>query len=197
MPPPPPPPPPPMQPTDVRILTNPTPQNFASVSVSALVSGSGSDQKLTSVSNADSDQVHIRYSNGGYYEIEMPGKAWEQLGFAKGVTPTDPSTAVDFQPVSAPQNGASLDTFAAKTEGYNYWELPHGLTGAAGSAGSPSARALRWDRFRPSEPPATTGLSKAIRPDHLGRFQRLLHCRRPRVGRLELRFRQGRRLTVR
>jgi len=75
------------------------------------------------LSSADADQVHIRYSNNGYYEIQMPGATWEQLGFAKGTIPADPAFATDFQPVSAPQNGASLITSISRTQGYNYSEM--------------------------------------------------------------------------
>jgi len=128
-PPPPPPPPPPssLGPEDVRILANPTAQTFASAGVSATGTGSG----FTSLSKADADQVHIRYSSGGYYEIQIPGAAWEKLTFAKGTIPADPATANDFQPESAPQGGAYLITEIARTKGYKYSELAAWSDGAS------------------------------------------------------------------
>src|SRR6185312_11085902 len=126
IPPPPPPPPPPsspLTPQQVAIFPNPTPQTFASVGVAATETGSGATMGFAGLSSADADQVHIRYSNNGYYEIQMPGATWEQLGFAKGTIPADPAFASDFQPVSAPQNGASLITSISRTQGYNYSEM--------------------------------------------------------------------------
>ena len=122
-PPPPPPPPPPQQSSAVNIFANPTPGTFASVSVSGTTTGSGPSLGLGSISKADGDHVHIRYSSDGNYEIQMPGAAFEKLTFAKGVVPQDPETFNFFQPASAPQNGAYLVTENARLQGYNYSEL--------------------------------------------------------------------------
>ena len=78
-PPSPPPPYPPAGPPPVKIFANPTPVEYASVGAS--VSGPGGNldtyssasATLGPVSASDADQPHIRFSAGGYYEIEMPG----------------------------------------------------------------------------------------------------------------------------
>jgi hypothetical protein len=121
--PPPPPTSPPPQGAAVTIFSNPIPGMFASVSTSAPRSGSGSALTLGDVSKNDADQVHIRYSSGGYYEIQMPGAAWDTLIFAKGSVPQDPAFFNYFQPQSAPQNSAFLATEIARTQGYRYSEL--------------------------------------------------------------------------
>jgi len=120
---PPPPPPPPPQSAAVTIFSNPTPGTFASASVSGTITGAGTSLGVGSVSKADADQVHIRYSSDGNYEIQMPGGAFEKLTFAKGVVPQDPETFNFFQPASAPQNGAYLITENARLQGYSYSEL--------------------------------------------------------------------------
>jgi hypothetical protein len=118
-------PPPPVSGASVSIFPNPAVGEFASVGVSATATGTadGSAKTFGPLSNADAEQVHIRYTSGGSYEIEMPGKNWEQLTIAKGVTPADPSTFNFFQPASAPQNGAFLATSVAKLQGYKYSEM--------------------------------------------------------------------------
>ena len=121
--PPPPPPPPTLTPQGVTIFANPSAQTFETVGVAARQTGSDATLGISGLSNADADQVHIRYTSGGYYEIEMPGASWDKLDFAKGIIPQDPSFANDFQPESAPQNGAHLITTISRSEGYKYSEL--------------------------------------------------------------------------
>jgi hypothetical protein len=118
-------PPPPVTGASVSIFSNPMVGEFASVGVSAQTTGtgSGSAHSFGPLSNADADQVHIRYTSGGFYEIEIPGKDWERLTIAKGTTPQDPTTFNLFQPESAPQNGAFLGTSVSKLQGYKYSEL--------------------------------------------------------------------------
>lgn len=132
---PPPPPSPTPSPTPsssaITIFPNPAAQSFASAGVSAAHTGSGSTAGFGTLSNADADQVHIRYTNAGFYEIQMPGAAWEKLTIAKGVIPTDPGGGNDFQPQSAPQNGAYLVTSIARTLGYSYSELAAWSDGAS------------------------------------------------------------------
>src|SRR5689334_3826773 len=118
--------PPPVTGASVSIFPNPVVGEFASAGVSAPAqsTGNGGSAKVFGpLSNADADQVHLRYTSGGLYEIQMPGAAWDTLTIAKGVTPADPSTNNSFQPASAPQNGAFLSTSVAKLQGYQYSEM--------------------------------------------------------------------------
>ena len=102
--PPPPPAPPPPPGAAVSIFENPTVGEFASAGVST--SGTQPLAKFGPLSSAQSDQVHIRYTSSGNYQIQMPGAAWDQLIFEKGSVPADPANANLFQPASAPQNAA-------------------------------------------------------------------------------------------
>jgi hypothetical protein len=137
-PPSPPPPSPPAGPPPVKIFANPTPVEYASVGAS--VSGPGGNldtyssasATLGPVSASDADQPHIRFSAGGYYEIEMPGTAWDRLVHYKGLV--NPSTDNNyFQPASVAQNQAYLIT-ASLISGYTYSEL----------GGWGSSAASRW-----------------------------------------------------
>jgi hypothetical protein len=83
----------------------------------------GSAKTFGPLSTADADQVHIRYTSSGSYEIELPGAAWDQLVFAKNAIPQDPATFNYFQPASAPVNGAYLITSVAKAQGFSYSEM--------------------------------------------------------------------------
>jgi hypothetical protein len=96
---------------NVVIFPSPTPQTYASVGVNS------------HFSTVDSDQAHIRYNPGGYYEIQMPGAAWDRLITAKGVIPQDPQTNNNFQPASAGQNEAHFITYLARLSGYQYSEM--------------------------------------------------------------------------
>jgi hypothetical protein len=85
------------------------------------------------ISTADADQAHIRYNAGGYYEIEMPGTAWDKLVHYKGIV--GPSADNNyFQPQSVAQNLGYLVTTNSRDQGYTYSEL--------GSWGSSAAS--RW-----------------------------------------------------
>jgi hypothetical protein len=118
----PPPPPPPPSTASVTIFANPTPGSYTSVGVSSASSLVHSDDRLTTLSSADSDQVHIRYNAGGYYEIEMPGAAWDRLVHYKGlVNPTADNNY--FQPASVPQNKGYLITSISRDKGYSYSEM--------------------------------------------------------------------------
>jgi hypothetical protein len=96
------------------------------------------------VSSADSDQPHIRYTAGGYYEIKMPGSDWDKLIFYKGSVPDDPADFNYFQPASVAQNLGYLLTDQARKQGYTYSELAAWGSDAGGrwgwvAFGSPTA----------------------------------------------------------
>lgn len=126
-PPPPAPPAPPPQPP-VKIFANPVPIEYASIGAS--VSGLGGNldtyQSATAsigpISAADAAQAHIRYNAGGYYEIEMPGAAWDRLVHYKGIV--DPSAENNyFQPQSVAQNQGYIVTTNSRNLGYSFSEL--------------------------------------------------------------------------
>lgn len=95
----------------VNIFPNPAPQTYTSVGVNS------------ALSTADSDQPHIRYNSGGYYEIQMPGAAYDRLISLKGFIPQYPDTNNQFQPASAPQNQAWFFTSNSRLSGYLYSEM--------------------------------------------------------------------------
>ena len=106
----------------VKIFPSPMPSEYASVGVSSSTPLMDEDDRLTSISSADANQVHIRYNAGGYYEIEMPGRAWDRLVHYKGLAnPTSENHY--FQPMSAPQNAGFLIVSKSRDKGYFYSEM--------------------------------------------------------------------------
>jgi hypothetical protein len=139
---PPPPPPPPPTGAEVTIFLNPKPQEYASVGASLAGPGgnldtyTSADVRFGAVSSADADQAHIRYTSGGYYEIQMPGGEWDRLVHYKGtVGPTTDDNY--FQPASVDQNyGYLVISNAAKSKGYSYSEMGGWGSAAAGRYGA-------------------------------------------------------------
>lgn len=106
--------------SQVTIFQNPPAAQFASVGTSTgLVESVTATARFGTLSTADADQLHIRYSSAGLYEIEVPGKAWDTLIPVLGQSP--PSD-VHYQPASAPQNFGGLFTVPARWSGYRYSE---------------------------------------------------------------------------
>jgi len=126
----------------VTIFPNPVPGEYAVVGASIAGSGGNLDTYESSsarfgpVSSADSDQMHIRYSSAGYYEIQMPGGSWDRLVHYKGLA--DPTSENNyFQPASVPQNYGHLAIAnAAKWSGYSYSEMGSWGSQAAGRYGA-------------------------------------------------------------
>lgn len=114
-----PPPPPTPTPTPasytVNIFPDPKPETYATV-------GLGPDSSLP----------HIRYSSGGYYELQVPGKTWEQLKIPSNVVPQDPATFNYFTTA----DGDAVSISLARLSGYRYSEFD-GYTLAFGSATPP------------------------------------------------------------
>ena len=139
--PPPPPPPPPPAAAAVTIFPNPTPGEYASVGASIAGPGgnldtfSSGDARYGDVSSAPADQPRIRYSAAGYYEIQMPGQAWDRLQHYSGLSdPTEDNNY--FEPASAGMNyGYLVVGNAAKWRGYAYSELGGWGSAAAGRYG--------------------------------------------------------------
>ena len=117
MPPPAPSPTPPPSSAAVAIFPNPAAQTFASAGASASGGFSGS-QPIGQVSSGDVDQPHIRYTSGGLYEIELPGKTWDRLIPHSGISPP---SMTEFQPQSS--DLAYFIISDSKASGYQYSEL--------------------------------------------------------------------------
>lgn len=140
-------PPPPPAPTpapaaaSITIFTNPSAGQYASVGASIAGPGGNLDtyksasDRFGPVSSADSDQAHIRYNAAGYYEIEMPGAAWDRLIPYKGLANPDPATNNYFQPQGVAQNYAYLVTSNSRNNGYSYSEFGSWGSDAAGRWG--------------------------------------------------------------
>ena len=156
---PPPPPPPPQSAATVNIFPNPAPETYVSIGVG------------TNGSTADADQPHIRYTNGGYYEIQMPGGAYEQLITLKGFIPQYPDINNQFQPASAPQNQAFFFTSNSRLDGYRYsemadWSSQNGSGIVAfGSATAPGAVPVAGSA---SYTGTVDGVSNILEPDPWG-----------------------------
>lgn len=111
----------------VTIFANPTPQDYASVGVSTTSAGDGytpvdKDAKLADASFDPSLQPKIRYNAAGYYEVELPGAAYDRLVHYKGLA--DPTSDNNFfQTASAPQNHATFIIRRARDLGFSYSEL--------------------------------------------------------------------------
>jgi hypothetical protein len=126
----------------VTIFPNPAPGTYASVGASIAASGgnldtySSADARFGTVSSADADQAHIRYSNKGYYEIQMPAQAWDQLVHYKGLSnPTADNNY--FQPSGVAMNAGYLITSSsAKWDDYIYSEMGFWASSAAGRTGA-------------------------------------------------------------
>lgn len=106
----------------VRIFPSPVPGEYVSVGVSSASSLEDGDDRLTNISSADANQVHIRYNAAGYYEIELPGGAWDRLVHYKGlVNPTTENNY--FQPASVAQNRGFLTISNSRDKGYLHSEM--------------------------------------------------------------------------
>ena len=97
----------------VTIFSAPTPGEYVSVGVASASSLVTATAKLTNVSSADA---------GGFYEIQMPGAAWDKLVHYKGLS--NPTSANNyFQPSSVAQNLGYLIVSKSRDRGFNYSEL--------------------------------------------------------------------------
>ena len=127
LPPPPPPPPPPQ--AAVAIFAQPVVGEFASVGASANASDiTNLNAPLGTISTADADQLHIRFTNAGQYEIELPGQEWDQLiPYGQG---TEGTVITDSD------NDVLLVLSGSKDKGYKYSELASYRTGGPDTIGA-------------------------------------------------------------
>jgi hypothetical protein len=140
----PPPPPPPPQ-AAVAIFANPAVGEFASVGASANASDvSNLNAPLGTISTADSDQLHIRFTDAGQYEIELPGQEWDELiPYGQG---TEGTVITDSD------NDVLLVLSGSKDKGYKYSELASYRTGGPDMIG-----AIAFGTLTPSGGVPTTG----------------------------------------
>ena len=117
-----PPPPAPQAPAPVTIFASPQVGQYASVGISTRDDLIHANDRIKTVSSADTDQAHVRYSAGGYYEIQLPGAQWDRLIHYKGLGNPDSGNNY-FQPASVAQNLGYLVTSTSRSKGYSYSEL--------------------------------------------------------------------------
>jgi hypothetical protein len=112
----------------VKIFASPVPGQLASVGASVTGPGGNLDTYPTAtssfgtISTQDSDQAHIRYTSDGFYEVEMPGSAWDRLVAYKGLQDPGPDNNY-FQPAGVAQNRGYVVTRNSRNTGYSYSEL--------------------------------------------------------------------------
>ena len=121
----------------VTIFPQPSAGEYASVGVSIAGSGGNLDtyandtDRFGPVTSADTEQMHIRYAQAGYYEIQMPGSAWDRLVHYGGLLNATSDNNY-FQPSGVAMNqGYLVISNSAKWDDYSYSEM--------GSWGSASA----------------------------------------------------------
>jgi hypothetical protein len=113
----------------VTIFASPTVGQYASVGASIAGPGGNLDtytastDRFGTVSTADTDQAHIRYTPGGIYEVQLAGANWDQLVPYKGLANPDPATNNYFQPASVAMNYGYVVTRNSRDSGYLYSEL--------------------------------------------------------------------------
>jgi hypothetical protein len=105
----------------VTIFANPTAQTFASVGTSAQASDLVNlDAPLGAVSKADEQQLHIRYTADGSYDVELPGGPYH--GFVwHPLSPYGQGTASTL--LTDDGRDLMLALSGSKDKGYEYSEL--------------------------------------------------------------------------
>ena len=124
-PPPAPPPPPPGNTSQApaTIFANPVPGDYVSLGVTTQVVSQNVITSFGALSTDQSQQVHIRYTSGGFYEVQFPGHDWDRLVTAKGQTAPDPAELNALQPSLAPQGAEMIFIGQARKQGYQYSEI--------------------------------------------------------------------------
>jgi len=110
-------------------------------------------------STADADQIHVRYTADGHYELQVPGKDFERLAFPSNVIPQYPDTFNYF----VTPDGDILSINLSRLDGYKYSEVADGLFGigsATPQGGVPVAGSASYDG-------AVTGISDITQQDFL------------------------------
>lgn len=121
-PPPPPPPPPPPAAEAITIFTNPTVQDYATVGVWANTGDLSTppyEVQFTGITSAESIQPKIRYTSGGYYEVQLAGNGYGQLVHDPAIAnPTSDNTVLGI-----PAQRASFIITGSRNSGYRYSEM--------------------------------------------------------------------------
>ena len=120
-------PPPPAPTPPVKIFETPVAGEYASIGASLAGPGGNLDTFSTptafgAISTNDSNQAHIRYTTGGFYEVRLPGSDWDRLVHYRGLQ--DPTSENNyFEPQSTQTNRAYAITRNSRNQGYSYSEL--------------------------------------------------------------------------
>ena len=128
-PPAPPPPPPPPAAAPIKIFAAPAVGQYASVGASIAGPGGNLDtyssgtERFGPISTDPADQAHVRYTAGGFYEVQLAGANWDRLVPYFGMANPDPNTNNYFQPQSVQMNYGYLATRNSRNDGYLYSEL--------------------------------------------------------------------------
>ena len=116
--------------SDITIFANPTPMEYVVVGTSTKL-GETPSSRYGVLSTAEAEQLQIRYSSAGYYEILLPGRSWDTLVSAAGYSPP---SETNFQPKGF-QNMAGLNLVPAKWAGYKYSEYGNWYARDTGRSG--------------------------------------------------------------
>ena len=125
---PPPAPPPPPDPIPIKIFPTPTIGQYASVGAS--ISGPGGNldtyssatERFGTISTDPADQAHIRYTAGGFYEVQLAGANWDRLVPYELMVDPHPDNNY-FQPASVQANYGYVLTSNSRNNGYTYSEI--------------------------------------------------------------------------
>jgi hypothetical protein len=108
---------------DATIFAHPTPGDYATVGVTSQTAPLDTIAAFGPLSTAQSEQVHIRYTSGGFYEVQLPGRDWDRLVTDKGTSASNPADLNILQPSLAPQNLELIIIGQARKQGYQYSEI--------------------------------------------------------------------------
>jgi len=111
----------------VKIFAHPRPQEYASVGAVTTDAGEGytpisKDARINSIFFDAASEPKIRYNAAGYYEIQLPGMAYDRLIHYRALSDPSPENNF-FQPSGVSTNGATFITSLSRLEGYNDSEL--------------------------------------------------------------------------
>lgn len=116
-----PPPPPPPTNQGVVIFPSPSPGQFTSTGVWANLGGDpNAESRITSVQSAQSVQPIVRYTQDGYYEVKLPGEAFDRLIHNKAINnPTPDNTSFQL----ATERDRYFTISGSRSKGFRYSEL--------------------------------------------------------------------------
>jgi hypothetical protein len=105
------------------IFASPTPGDYVTVGVTSQTAPQDVITSFGALSTDQSQQVHIRFTSGGYYEVQLPNRDWDRLVTEKGTTAPDPAQINVLQPSIASQASELIIIGQARNQGYQYSEI--------------------------------------------------------------------------